>query len=376
MNKRGGGSRASMWWGMDFFAWLRLAARNRFAVSPSRLPRALMLTPLSLSNTVLRWTQNAWLGRRIGRVQIAPEPVFIVGHWRTGTTMLHELLDLDPNNRCPSTYESLVPNHFLISERWVRRLMAPLMPRKRPMDNMRVGFDRPQEDEVALCNMGVPSPFLTVAFPNRPLQHPRYVDFEELTAAERDRWEQALRRFLKQLLYKRPGRLVLKSPQHTCRVKHLARMFPQARFIHLVRDPFVLFSSTVHFWTSMYEAYGFQKPRLDGIHEFVFETLLAMDARLEEARELLEPGRLVDLRYEDLVQNPVAVIQSLYKSLEWPDFDSVRAALEHYAERSKHYRTNRYECDPLLHAEIARRWAPYFERYGYPVGPRLCSSPL
>ena len=72
------------------------------------------------------------------------------------------------------------------------------------MDNMRVSFDRPQEDEAALCNRGVPSPFATVAFPNRPVQHPRYVDLEELSAGELARWERGMRTFLKEWVSQGP----------------------------------------------------------------------------------------------------------------------------------------------------------------------------
>ena len=42
------------------------------------------------------------------------------------------------------------------------------MPSRRPMDNMPAGWDRPQEDEFALCMMGQPSPYADIAFPNRP----------------------------------------------------------------------------------------------------------------------------------------------------------------------------------------------------------------
>jgi hypothetical protein len=342
-------------------------ARNRFAVSPSRVPAALGITLAAAVNTGLRCVQSLRFARAVARVEIAPEPVFIIGHWRTGTTMLHELLALDPRNRCPTTFESLCPNHFLISERLVRRWLWFVLPRTRPMDNMRVSFDRPQEDEAALCNRGVPSPFATVAFPNHPPQYPRYGDLEDLSPAELARWEKQFRAFLKELLFKRPGQLVLKSPQHTFRLKAIDRMFPHARFICLVRDPFVVFSSTVHFWTKMYEAHGLQRPKLESLGEQVFATFSAMHERLEQARKRIDPGRFVDLRYEELVADPVAAVRAIYERFQWPDFPSVEPAINKYAERSKRYKTNRYDLSQELRQEIACRWAPYMEKYGYGV---------
>jgi hypothetical protein len=354
-----------LWHGMELFAWIRLLARNRFAVSPSRLPAALGITLVSPVNTALKWWQGLRFGRRAGRVEIAPDPVFIIGHWRTGTTLLHELLALDPRHRCPTTYESLSPNHFLVSERFVRYWLWFILPRTRPMDNVRVGFDRPQEDEAALAIRGVPSPFATVAFPNRPPQHPRYVDLEDLSPAELARWEDAFRTFLKLLLLKRPGQLVLKSPQHTFRLKTLSRMFPQARFIHLVRDPYEVFPSTVHFWTKMYQAYGLQRPNLRGLDDYVFDTLTAMYEKLEEARALIDRERFYDLRYEQLTGDPAAAVERIYDYFRWPDFPAVRPAVVKYAERARHFKTNRYELTPELREAISCRWAAYLEKYGY-----------
>lgn len=356
-----------LWHGMTLGGWLRLLAHNRFALSPSRLPTAMSITAVSAVNTLLGLWQDVRFGRRAARVPISPDPVFILGHWRTGTTMLHELLSLDPRHRCPSTYESLSPNHFLVSEALVRHRLWFILPKMRPMDNMRVSFDRPQEDEAALCLRGVPSTFATVAFPNRPPQYPRYGDMESLSAAELTRWEEEFRTFLRLLLLKRPGQLVLKSPQHTYRLKTLNRMFPQARYIHLVRDPQVVFSSTVHFWTKMYEFHGLQRPNLRDLHNQVFDSLVTMYERLDEAKSLVDPSCFYELRYETLVADPVATLQGIYDFFEWPDFASVQPAIVRYAERSKRFKTNRYEPSPELHAEIAHRWRAYAKQYGYGV---------
>jgi len=350
---------------MDFFAWMRLLGRNRFAIDFAKAPLALVITLVAAGNTVLRWIQTLWFGRRVRAVAAPDDPIFIIGHWRTGTTMLHELMSLDPRNRCPTTYESLSPNHFLLSEPVVRRFFGFVLPRRRPFDNMRMGFDRPQEDEAALCLRGQPSPFLTVAFPRRTAMDPDYVDLEGLTPQQLARWKSRLLRFLQLLLFKRPGRLVLKSPQHTFRLKALDDMFPRAKFIHIVRDPYVVYPSTVHFWRTMYETYGLQRFDLGALREYVFSTFEQMHAKLEATRTLIDSGQFYEVRYEDLSSDPVEQMESLYEFLELGDFDVFRPAVERYAERSKRYRTNHYPLDAPTRDEIARRWAAYFEKYGY-----------
>lgn len=350
---------------MGLFAWCRLLLRNRLAVDPRKIPTVLSITLLAFLNSTLRWLQKLQYGRRVRQVTVPDDPIFIIGHWRSGTTMLHELLALDGRNRCPTTYESLAPNCFLLSEKFVRRWFRSVIPRKRPFDNMRMGFDRPQEDEIALCNLGSPSPFLTVAFPNRPPQDPRYVDLEQLSPSELARWKSTLRHFYKSILFRRQGRLVIKSPQHTFRLKVLVEMFPRAQFIHIVRDPYVVFPSTVHFWKTMYTSYGLQRPDLGGIEQQVFDTFKAMHRKLEDTRHLVAPERFIELRYEELVGDPVAALSRLYEQLDLGDFETVRPAIERYASRSQLYKTNQYELSTDTRQEIASQWQTAFQQHGY-----------
>lgn len=354
-----------LWNGMGLAAWLRLLVRNRFSISPSRITSALATTALSPINSVLGLVQRIRFGRQIRAAAIDPEPVFIVGHWRTGTTMLHELLALDPANRCPSTYESFAPHHFLITERFLKKWLAFALPKVRPMDNMRLGFDKPQEDEVALCLLGSPSTFLTVAFPNHPLQYPEYVTLDELSPACLARWEQRFHRFLQSVLVKRRGRLVLKSPQHTFRLKTLTQMFPSAKFIHITRDPQAVIPSTIHFWWSMYQAHGLQVPRKDGLEEFVLKTFAQMHEQYQSTRNLIAPDRLIELKYEELVADPVNTARRIYKAFDWPNFEAAEPSLKQYAARSQRYQTNKFDPSPELTAQIANRCRDYCEKYGY-----------
>src|SRR5262249_40574101 len=162
--------------------------------------------------------------------------------WRTGTTLLHELLALDEHHACPTTYQCLAPHHFLMTAGWLPRLLWFLVPALRPMDNMAAGWGRPQEDEFALCLMGQPSPYLTTAFPTRPPQDPEALAREGMAPRALASWKRTFLPLLRQVVLQSPGkRLVLKSPPHSCRIKVLLELFPDARFVHIVRDPHVVF---------------------------------------------------------------------------------------------------------------------------------------
>src|SRR5579884_2686020 len=204
-----------LWLGCDAFAWMRLLMAHRFAVHYSRWPVALIISAISPGHTLLRWAQEAIFGRRVARTPIEHGPLFILGHWRSGTTLLHELLSHDPRHAAPTTYECFAPHHFLLSRSWLPRLLGGLMPVRRPMDKMAAGWDRPQEDEFALCLLGQPSPYADLAFPNRPPTYPGSLDLSGLTPPQLAHWKRTFRRFLQTITYRDPRRLVLKSPPHT-----------------------------------------------------------------------------------------------------------------------------------------------------------------
>jgi hypothetical protein len=354
-----------IWEGIDFFAWLRLLVRNRFAVDWSCLYIAVVVTFVSIFHSLLRLMQEAWLGGAIRRTPIRQPPMFIIGHWRTGTTLLHELLILDPRHTYATTYECLEPNHFLLSEKLLTRLFYFLAPSHRPMDNMAAGWDRPQEDEFALCMLGLPSPYLKIAFPNRPEPYPESDDLECMTPRRRAAWKRNFYHFVQCLTFKDRRRLVLKSPTHTCRIKTLLQMFPDALFVHIVRDPHVLFPSTATLWKTLWKVHGLQVPSYADLEAYVFRKFTHLYKRLEEGKGLINPSRFHELRYEELVRDPIGEMRKLYDHLGLGGFDAVRPQLERYFADKADYKTNRYEQSPELHGRIEERWGDVIRRYGY-----------
>lgn len=358
-----------MWLGCTFIAWLRLLVRNRFAVHWTLWYIAVIDTIISLMNSCLGCLQTLIYGRRITRTPIAHAPLFIIGHWRTGTTFLHELLILDERHNFPTTYQCFAPEHFLLTESFFPKWLPFLMPDRRPMDNMAAGWDRPQEDEFALCMMGQPSPYLTFAFPNHPPQYLEYLDLENLPPKAIVSWKRTFLQLIQRLTFKNPKRLILKSPPHTCRIKTLLEMFPDARFVHIVRDPYVVFPSTVNLWKSLYKAHGLQRPRFAGLEEHVYGTFLHFYERLEQGRKRLDPGRFYELRYEDLIHDPIGQMRELYEHLNLGGFEELLPRLERYLASVKNYATNRYELSPALESEINQRWGEVIRRYGYSKPP-------
>ena len=353
------------WEGSDFFAWLKLLAANRFAVAPPYWYIAGIVSGVSLANTVAGWFQRGLYGRRIRATAVTNPPLFVIGHWRTGTTLLHELFIRDPQFAFPDVHTCFCPSHFLISERVIKRYGAWLMPDKRPMDNMPFGWDRPQEDEFALALLGQPSTYADVAFPNRRPAHPGALDLSGLTPEQVKVWQRTIYRYVQALTVRDPRRQVLKSPPHTARVPTLLDVFPDAKFVHVVRDPRVVFPSTVNLWLSMARKHGFQTPKADGLEDKVVREFATIYARLEEARPLLRPGHFHELRYEELVRDPVGEMEKAYTALQLDGFAEARPRLEQYARDNAGYETNKYTLTPAQRERVEREWGDVIRRYGY-----------
>jgi omega-hydroxy-beta-dihydromenaquinone-9 sulfotransferase len=351
------------WHGMTFGAWAKFLLRHRFAIHPTALHIVAGVTPISLGNSIAALAQRAIYGRRIAATKVHP-PIFIIGHWRTGTTLLHELMVQDERFAFATSYECMAPRQSLVTARIVTRYFKFLFPSRRPMDNMATGWEHPQEDEFALCNLGVGSPYERMAFPNDTLGD-RFLDMEGVAPVELARWKAGLTRFLQTITVRADKPIVLKSPPHTARVGLLAEMFPGAKFVHVVRDPFAVFSSTMRLWPSLIDQQALQRPRYDWLEEYVYSSFERMYRAFTKQKDRIPVDNFCELRYEDLVRDPVAQMETVYDHLRLGDFELARPKIEAYMHSQKDYKTNRHQISAETQAEISRRWGPFMRQYGY-----------
>jgi len=101
------------------------------------------------------------------------------------------------------------------------------------------------------------------------------------------------------------------------------------------------------------------------VEEKVLREFRVIYDRLEEARPLFKPGRFHELRYEDLVRNPVGEMRKAYAGLELDDFEKARPGIEEYLRQNAGYETNKYQLGAAERATIADRWGDVIRRYGY-----------
>jgi hypothetical protein len=247
----------------------------------------------------------------------------------------------------------------------MRRLVENRVPERRPMDNIRLGADEPFEDEFALMKMTLMSPYLNVVFPRSRRNHERYCDVSALPPAEVGAWSGALRTFVRKLNLMTGKRIVLKSPTHSYRLRLVLRLFPQAKFIFMVRDPYTVFASTVKLWRKLCEQNDLQDGHIPELEELVYSRYMRMFRALERDLPLVPRDNLTHVRYEDLDARPVETVRKVYEDLQLADFDEFAPVFSAYLERNRGYKKNRYSFTEEQKAEILGRWRPAFEAYGY-----------
>lgn len=356
-----------LWNGMQMGTFFDLLRENRFQIHPIKIPMAVLVGGCTVANSTLGAIQRIAYGKQIQATRLKHPPVFIIGHWRSGTTLMHELLAMDPRMSFPSNFDAFVPNHFLVSRYFFYPLVKMLMPRRRPMDNMTMGVASPQEDDFALCTYGAPTPYRRIAFPNRPNRDHLNLNLENADPNIQDELRQAMEYFLKSLTLKYESQLVLKSPPHTGRLKQLAEWFPDAKFVHMSRHPYKLVPSTMRLWRLMDNLQGFQLTRYDEtwLKNYIFECKDLMYSAYLKQRDEIPAHQLVEVKFEELVSDPLNEMSRVYDQLEMGNFADVRPAITDYFERKKGHQTNPLVLDPALKTEIDSHWAEYMEVFGY-----------
>jgi hypothetical protein len=284
--------------------------------------------------------------------------VVVLGYWRSGTTLLHELLCLDSRFTYPTTHACMNPHQFLFTE--ASALANGGASAQRPMDEMEVRASSPQEDEFALLSLGARSPYEALIYPSLLHEALKLTDPQDLSAKDRARWREVFLGFLSGVSVRGGGRpMVLKSPTHGARVSTLRELLPDSRYLLIVRDPVTNFESVVRMWRKMFETYAFGPiPSDDEIRETVLADRPRFEEKLTSATRDLPANRFAAITYESLIANPVVRIEELYARLELGDFSPARENIAAEMKKRREYKAKGALPSQAWRERIENEWAP------------------
>lgn len=305
-----------------------------------------------------------------GRAQRAanqmPAPIFILGHWRSGTTHLYNLMAGAGFGYVPPLAVGLPWDQAGIA-RALRPLLERALPEHRWIDRMAVTPTSPQEDEIALASMSELSFYHGLYFPRRfDWLIDRGVFLDGATPAQIARWERRLMLFYGKLYRAQQAQLLIKNPVYTARVAQLRRMFPGAKFVHIHRNPFDVFASMRNFYARLLEVMALQDvpPEVD-IDATILRVFDRMMARLEQDTRDLAPPDYVELSYRALSDDPIAALGRIYDGLELDGFAAAEPGFRAHLAAVKSYRKNAFEPDREADAKVAAALGRWIDKWGY-----------
>lgn len=350
--------------GITFGRFLRLVVASRGRIPPIYWPRTAFTGLLSVPNTAQAAYERLRHRRRWEAVDVE-RPLFILGHYRTGTTHLHNLLSLDPRRAFPDYYQVSFPLTFLSTEGIGKRLGQRFTPRERPQDDVQLSLAEPAEEDLALCADTFLSTHMCWHLPRREADFRRYATMRDASSDERRRWVRSMRTLARKLTLRHGKPLIFKSPCHTGKVDLLLEAFPDARFLHIKRHPYDVYRSTRKMELTVPPWFQFQRREID-LDAFILWRYRELYDALFAAIPSIPAGQYHEIAYEELIASPEATLRAGYAALGLGEFAPLEAPLAAYLARIADYRTNRYtELEPAIRERIDREWGRFFEAWGF-----------
>ncbi|MEE4259199.1 MAG: sulfotransferase [Bacteroidales bacterium] len=283
--------------------------------------------------------ESSWNAKQLEKVQITKAPIFIVAFWRSGTTLLHNLLCQNPEFAFVSTFQTVFPNHTLSNQWWLKHVASPFLPEYRPADKVKFEWENPQEEELALGNMQETSFYNFMYFPN---DFKEYVEkgllIDGLSDDELKTWEDAYCRLIKTALINSGGnRFISKNPPNAFRIKQFLKMFPDAKFINITRNKDEVIFSFKRFMIEVLKGTALQDFEPDMIDKRTRELYALYLERYNADKHLIPKGNLVEIDYHEFVDHKIEGIKHVYESLNLDGFEASLPNIEQYLEETKDF---------------------------------------
>lgn len=279
-------------------------------------------------------------------------PIFIMASPRSGTTLLHRLMSLDPQFTSYTLWQTLLPT--LMAYEAVDKFKAVDRLLGSPIDKAqdaaarylfrgweglhKTRFDEAEEDEATfVLQMATPSVWLAWPFPDE-LPEVAYVD----RLPERAKMAEFFRGTVQRHMWhaQRDGSqktLLLKNVLLAGRLGIVTDAVPNARFVNIVRHPYRTIGSLMSLFTTPWR---FHSPdiAMDGPEAQAFAKM-SMDYALTVHRFMKElpEERGITILYEDLIEDPEREILKIYERFGLELGDEYRAMLHEEVSQHREY---------------------------------------
>jgi hypothetical protein len=328
------------------------------------------------------------------RNQEIAAPIFIIGNFRSGSTLLQRLLAKDDANLIAmKTWEiyiapSIIQRKFwklvervdrrFLGDRLAKMLAKAEAKRLGTIPMHRVALHEVDEDEGILLHNWASS-FLMFIFPFPEVMCP-YLYFDiEMAAKEKKRAMEFYYRMVQKHIYFHGGRqYIAKNPAFSSKVDALREFFPDAKFIYLVRNPVDMLASKTSFFAYIwnyfnepYEPYPFRDVLLGLTRSWYLDTLMTLEA-LPESEYLI-------IKYRSLVEELDATIRLIFSHFGMPFTDTFKAKLcDAVQEAANFVSKHQYSLTEMGYTadQVYQQYKEIFERFGFDLKTKALMADL
>lgn len=320
--------------------------------------RFLILEPFRLLELILFYN-------KIHSHRLTQPPIFILGHWRSGTSFLQSMICTSPQVTSNNIYRSIFPDTFYLTESWLKPILNSIIKLFRvPYSLQRIPMDLNLSAEVdmALCSLGSEQSYTWGQL--FPKTFESWVDKQILFSgsSDPDRWIIDYDFFIKKLSYQSKGkRVVVKSPGDTGRVQHLIQKYPEACFVYIHRDPVSIFHSNIYFWNVILKQNSLQTILNSELETLIINAYKKVMTSYLNNRTFIPAQQLLEIVLDNVIKQPKQELARIFKFLglgpgsEKKIVDIIN--IYHIKERSA------YVTDPKLLERLKREWAFAFETW-------------
>ena len=346
-------------------AFLIKTALQNGGISPKKIHILLLYLIRYLLLEPFRLLEIHIYQKKITAHKIKQPPIFILGHWRSGTSHLQHILQLDPEISTSTIFRSIFADNYYLTESWLKRalnFLCSTLKIRYSIQRTTMDMDLPAELDLALCAICSKHSYswghiLPKSFATRV---DRQILFEDDQIA--DSWLEDYDYMIRKLSYRSGGRRVLvKSPGDTARISHIRRKYPEAKFIFIHRDPVSVYHSSEYLWETIQRHLSLHEIQKTEIQDLILNTYQRLLSRYLKQRNEIPNEQLVEISHRDLQQDPLGEIRKIYSKFELGT--PPEEELAHFLAATESYKHTHYSTPPELKAKLAARWSFAFEEW-------------
>lgn len=344
--------------------FIEIAFRCGFDLKYTR--RAILSLIIAIILEPFRWFSRLMRFVKGRPKERAGAPWFIIGFWRSGTTLMHQLLSEDKDFYYVTTFQTIFPE-LMFFQRPLKWAVKFFMPSRRPVDKLELSLDGAQEEEIGLANLFPYSFYHFLYFPNDyENTRDRSLYLDKMPGSRKERW---LKIYNKLILDARDNiggrRLLSKSPANTFRIRQLFEYYPDAKFIYLYRDPYSVLSSFRLFVTEVTKGVGFREISNEEFNSCMIDLFKRMEDEYQTINDPEIKKNIIEVRFEDFIEKPLETIQEIYKEFDAELSPEITERIKAQLKEYKGHKPGDYSLPPDVVSLVNENLSSYLESREY-----------